>query len=784
MTAIALASLAALLFVAIALPTHAYTLIPDQIHTLPAAIRLNYSAPVTIVGAELWNVLSGQREAVFTAGNFTDISGNGTVYRIAIANVLPGTHDLVVSKNDSAPPFKILKDDPVRFEYQPSDAAFNIHLTIPQPLAPTLPGHPYEEGFTQSAPYRANFTTTKPGWCRYSLNGLSDPSYMMPFEETGDQTNQTTEHAITGLVAATIDPLIVWCNSTENGAITTAFVLGYEDTPPSFTVTADPAIIVDELNSQTLVTVRSDQPVYCELTGNGTHQSLAPDGLGPGDAGAYSYTPATNLTFTARPDEPVEKNFQVDCVDRAGRTATKTFTVRINFEYTPAISMVSPDRYTRDRNVVLAVQVVKHGTPVKSGSCAFANGTQLATADGITYNATFANLADGTYSYRMTCVIADGVTVRGNVAFDVDTTPPPAARTITAPPTVCGDQPFTAQVNLSPDTEEDPGFAGYRFNITYTSGNKVVASGNSPPDEELVADFEATENTSYVWHVWPYDLSGNVGTELTATSVALADDDSRCDVTPPLVDIHTDDTLLGTSVTLNWTDTEPGARRPTATTSSRRTRPRRTAPTRPSGNTSSRSSSARTAASAIVRPTGTETTPPALSWWASTAPSSRRPATARTPSSTRVSTRPVLTVEANATRVLSVRTARPVGTASPESATPASASPRPAPMRSRTRTNRTWTVVVRATPVPWVRPATATRTARAVTARPGTARRSRPAVAQQRTTAPPARSATPAPALSLCRPTAPRNAARTRTASTASANPPPARGRRRSSPSS
>ena len=547
------------LLLALLLPTlcTAYTLLPEQIHSLPASIQLNYSAPVNITNGSLSSVSTGALVQQYKSSQFVD-DGSHTAFIIGINDIIPDEEGyyLVVSKTDGQPPYKSLSDDAIWFDYVPSDAGLNIHLVDPKPLVAS--NGTLETGFANSSPYDLTFSTTKPAWCKYSTTGLTNPSFMKDFEVTGTPSNPVTTHVITGRSESIINPLIVLCNSTADGVITRAFTVGFLRTPPDFSLALNPLMIVDPLGMNTNMSAISKnvQQMYCTAVGDGETHSFAPSGLGAGDAGAYTYTPWTIITFAEQPATPENKTFLVTCTNFAGLSSHQTKDVLINLNFNPAISMVSPGPYTAQHSPIFAVEVVKRGIPVQS-QCAFSpdNMSQkLSSTDDTIYNTTFSDLADGDYTYNVVCTIANGQEVSGDLSFIVDTAAPPTTgRTLSVPQYVCAGEPLTAALTLAEDTQEDPNFAGYLYNITYSTGNVVLLTGSVavPSNANITADFATEENRTYLWTVWPVDAAGNIAQPpLTSSTEVVAANDTRCDHTPPSASLETNETLLGTLVTV------------------------------------------------------------------------------------------------------------------------------------------------------------------------------------------------------------------------------------------
>lgn len=537
---------------------------PRVFHSPSANIKLTYSDPITITSA---NLLNGSWESIrtYAGANFT--TTDNTNFFLTLSNLFPGTYSLVIKKEEIDGSQSPLQDDVVRFEYQPVDDAFNIHLTNLRELQRTR--YPSDTtkpcqictppaGFATSSPFNATFNTTKPAWCKFSTGNLTDPKMMRDFSVTGSSSNPLLEHAITGR-SEKEGAFTIWCDSLEyEGGLLTTFTLGYESVAPTFTYKLNPPEIVDAYNMMTNLSVQSDQKVYCTAeTTDGTYK-LAPGALDGNYSGAYQRESWTFIPFLSRPTTKTSVDFLINCTNRAGISATKEASIIIDLDTTPKVVMTSPDRYTAESSPLFSVQVRKLGLPVTSGNCKFTDATTetLTSDDLLTWNTTFSNLKDGNYTHSVECTIAEDIHVTGNLTFTIDTAPPPA-RTLTVPPYTCGDDLFTATVNLSEDTYEDSNFAGYLYNITYTSGNKVLDTGESSTGA-LESDFVGEVNKSYQWNVWPYDLAGNKGTKMTGTTKVLDGENILCDKTPPVGSLKINETVSGTLVEVQCEDGESG----------------------------------------------------------------------------------------------------------------------------------------------------------------------------------------------------------------------------------
>ncbi len=548
---------------------------PLIFHQPDATIRLTYSAPVIITGGELldnaWNPL---RE--YGAANF---SGNAddTAFTVTVASLVPERYYLVVHKKDAASDQRPLGDDVIAFEYQQGASAFTIHLVNLRRLAATRypaveTGKPCaicvpETGFSATADYNATFTTSLPGYCRYATTWDAarppSPAYMAPFPSGGTPGSEQTVHTLTDAVTggtAVFEPLTVWCNSSQYPqGLQQQFVIGYEDRAPDVTVTLAPAIIVDPNDRAVNLSVRTDQKAYCEATDGQQRFSLAPAGLTEEDAGAYQRNGSALITFADRPSGKTVRSFTLSCIDRAGLTTSRQVNVTIDLDSSPHLTLVSPGTYTANATVVFAVQAQRRGIPVTAGSCAFTDGTAqaLGSDDGITFSTSFDSLAEGSYTHAVKCVLAEGVPVTGSFTFTVDRTPPPGApaRTMDVPDYICSDGSLTATMGLSPDTDEDENFAGYRYNITH--GTAAFDAGTSSSDE-IVSSVSPKANRTYTWNVWAVDLAGNAAGPLTGTTGVVEPGNPLCDAEPPAASLDVTETGPVTSVEVRCADSGSG----------------------------------------------------------------------------------------------------------------------------------------------------------------------------------------------------------------------------------
>jgi|GEM_PF-2277618 len=550
----------------------AITLNPSQIHNSNPAIELEYSEAVEILGGELLTQ-AGTSVRTYAPSDFTDVVG-GKKYLVQLGLITPGKYQFTVQKRESAPPNDPLEEDVVWFEYVNSDTGLNIKLAGTNVLSLTPAGaSPTGEtilatSFAQSSPYSISFTTTKPAWCRYSTVLVTNPAAMTPFQVTGTPTNPVTTHQITGQTGREVDPLYVWCNSTTNNDSTAAFIIGYESEAPSITATLDPPVIVDPLQMHTNLSIvdSSQQKLYCEAVGeSGTKTTAERYGLGITDAGAYQRQPWTEIVFAEMPQGRINKTFKLTCTNRAGRVNTTTVKVVIDLDLSPSIDQLSPEAYTPDKAPLLQTRVVKGGYPVTSARCFFTEdnaalgitaGLDLVSTDGLLYSYQAPQVADGTYTQGVTCVIAQGKQVTGTLDFVVDSTAPPA-RTMTVPAHLCGLDPLTAEVNLSKYVEEDPNFAGYDYNITFSQGTIVLESGFEP-GSSLASTFTTELNETYKWHVWPTDLAGNLGAQLAGLTEVIPEDSTLCDDVPPTGYVDITQTSTGAAVQVYCDDWESG----------------------------------------------------------------------------------------------------------------------------------------------------------------------------------------------------------------------------------
>ncbi len=547
-----------------------FTLMPEQIISLPATITLQYSANVIIDGGTLLLKENGNVVKTYAAANFT---GSGKAYALTVDGILPGVYQLAVPKRDAAGANAQLPTDVIEFEYRPSDAGLNIRLrpgtsftvlkATPAGSSPTGVAIP-ETGFSSVTPYNASFTTTKPAWCKYSKYTLPNynPAFLTPFDVTGTPSAPVTLHAVTAFTSS-FEPFIVWCGSQSHGEILKQFLLGVETTAPSFTIAIVPGIVGDPANMNVNMTVASDQNVHCVAVGDGMTVDFASRyNLDGDDAGAYLRASWTALTFGERPSTKVVKQFTVTCTNRAGLSSVRTANVTIDLVYPPTLTLASPERYTRLTSPLFGVKATRNGVDLESATCFLNDGakTPLTSKDRIVYTQQLSGLTDGNYSKDVSCVIAGGEEVRKTILFTVDTKAPPAF-TLTAPQFVCGLEKLWANTTISNETEPEPNMAGYNYTLLPVVGTTPLENGvkfTAFMNTTITARLNTTPGKEYKWRVFAFDAAANKGMDVTALTKAIEANDTRCDRVPPRLTVKNTTTLAGTVISVACNDTTPG----------------------------------------------------------------------------------------------------------------------------------------------------------------------------------------------------------------------------------
>ncbi len=557
------------------------TIISDPVKSIPATIKLEYSGNVTIKNGTLRDA-TGTMVAFFDANNFSAFpAGQQKNFTINITQQLTsGTaYTLKVQRGDPLQPALPPVDDYIRFTYSPDHLSLNLlnlHQlkTTPQVQSPTG-SLVRKSGFAQNAPYIAEFSTSKPAWCRYSTNGQPDAALMAPMVG-GTASAPATHHNITDLSGNEISQLVISCNTTiecpnnKPSCVVTwsDLVLGYEAANPDFTYTLDPVEITDPEKKETNLSFSlSGQKIFCNATMNGeTFTTVSSYGIDASYSGAYLYDPWLLIQLPTTPDEETH-NFIVTCANRAGRTNTTTVPVKVNLTYPPLLVRITPGPFTNTTDPLLTVRVEKKN-PVSSSECRFlaarnggvtANQPLMKNSDNIHYTKQLSALPEGNHNYSISCTIAGGVQVAGNVNFTVDTTKP-EGYALTAPKKVCGDAALNATVTLKQGFTPEQNLLGFAYNVTKKNAGPNPVNSALSVDGNLSAPNADEEGATYTWTVLavdeaensvPVDQNGAESTRLPLTHAS-------CDVTPPSITIITK--LEGDHVRFwpNCTDTGVG----------------------------------------------------------------------------------------------------------------------------------------------------------------------------------------------------------------------------------
>ncbi|MBR9693151.1 hypothetical protein GOV07_04465 [Candidatus Woesearchaeota archaeon] len=546
---------------------------PGVLHDAPGTVMLIYSAPVTIDSAIL-----------FTADGLlvpdydpqTSPTGTNDTFTLTTGLIPEGDYKLEVAKSSGKPPYAALTADVVPFEYDRPTFSVDVNLngSINKLLATPSGNSPsgvavLQTGFAATGPFAAEFTTTKPAACKYSLSHTTNHTYMGDFQETGTFPDALLHtHRITGLTSKEYGIVSVYCKTEddENPEVLKWFTLGYEDTAPSFTSELDPPLLVDPNNLRTNITITAtpSQKMYCEAVGNGLiatsmgHYDVI---LNSGDAGAYEYFPWIDLILFTSYEERTELDFNITCTNRAGLSSSEEVSIIIDPTIEPSLAMETPGRYTREISPVFGVKAVRESFPVRSDPCVFTDGTALSlTADdnNVVWSADLGGIVDGDYEYSVECNIGGGILVDETFEITVDRTPPPTPG-LWVPEHLCED-PLYVELNLSKYDLPDTNFDGYKFNITYATGNIVLEEGHDQGGDttELLSSIATETNETYHWHIWPVDLAGNKASELTGSTLMMEPGDKLCDHENPTAWLEINESDTGTTVLVKCEDDESG----------------------------------------------------------------------------------------------------------------------------------------------------------------------------------------------------------------------------------
>ena len=149
-----------------------------------------------------------------------------------------------------------------------------------------------ENGFAQQPVFDLVVSTTKQAVCKHSkplfgcaLQGFNPEQCFntaVTFTTTGGYQHmyQSFNAQQQGFVEGEPEQWVIICNDTE-GLLHYAFVLlGFDTTPPTITVTANPQVVVDPSSIQSLINISSDDYVACSFVESNTnHQGVFEGGL-------------------------------------------------------------------------------------------------------------------------------------------------------------------------------------------------------------------------------------------------------------------------------------------------------------------------------------------------------------------------------------------------------------------------------------------------------------------------------------------------------------------------
>ncbi len=279
-------------------------------------------------------------------------------------------------------------------------------------------------GFALASPYTLTLATPAASACRYSLQPGVDWDGRVPLSTSDGRTH------VTPALTFADQQLYVWCQEPSLKNHTRTVRVGVDTSAPSIAVTASPNPVVDPSRKVVVLTVTTSDPTSCAV--NGANM----DG-DPADPATFSTNHAAAIDLrSVTSQQPMDIPYSVTCENLAGLSATSGYIVHVDLGATLTIAKLSPDDFTSNDSVVLAVR------PNLDSTCswkpALDNGT-MRSFDAVvnnTHSVTLGHLDDGTYQYSVACTSAaqSGTSL---VSFVVDRSVPTISG-LSGPAVLCG----------------------------------------------------------------------------------------------------------------------------------------------------------------------------------------------------------------------------------------------------------------------------------------------------------------------------------------------------------
>jgi len=373
--------------------------------------------------------------------------------------------------------------------------------------------------YTSTQEFNFIINTTRHADCRFSR--YNAPYYAMDrFEETGEMIHYQNNYSIP------VNPFNahIICNDTVRGElISNLFVIHFDASRPSITVSADPNPIIEEDFLYSTIIVQTDDPTVCRYSANNETNYTLMEGRFSEDDHVFN-TRHTKQVPIIQTEGSV--GFYVACNNSAGLFSyTKRVTVSLNLDTELSITLNSPTGYASGFEVIYNV------TPNKQNNyfCELADNTDFTGAESLVHSGKDFWLQKiytqpGSYTRYIRCLKGDNV-AQVSVSFSIDNTVPVMNNVTTQSPIenessiTYDDDELCAEWSA---TDAESGISLYRYYIFLQNGSKdtLIKSGNTNDDEECV-DVDLKDLEKYYWVVKARNGVGLWSTNKTSSDILV-----------------------------------------------------------------------------------------------------------------------------------------------------------------------------------------------------------------------------------------------------------------------
>lgn len=328
-----------------------------------------------------------------------------------------------------------VSDSNIKLKIQAEDLAGNLgelltkEIFIPGEDSPLCPEERFIKykspplGFATTPSFNIVIETKRVALCRWGYGSKDTPySSLNLFEE--DKSNITgTKHTILNYNSFGPDnttTLLIKCKEPDDKMHAAHMLFGYDSTPPVLSVSANPNPVNDVLNKFTELTVTSNDYVYCKYNNINFNATF-----GDNVETAYSKIQKTTIDYSNINDFlPYQFNYSVVCKNLAQLSTTKPYSVLVNFLRAINLTIISPPRYTKEKDIDLIilpkVSVIEPCLYKKINDTQY---SQFTFGQNNTQKASLGSFEDGDYQYIIQCTSPTAIQDYP-VEFTVDTVPP------------------------------------------------------------------------------------------------------------------------------------------------------------------------------------------------------------------------------------------------------------------------------------------------------------------------------------------------------------------------